>query len=367
MAKWTIDSIIDWWKELLKEWEQKIEDMTWEHIDLFTDEEKITPEIEKKAGEKETTKETKNELVDLKSDVVLTKIKKQLSNWFNEFEEKINNVSSVFLNDNEKKEHIKTAKKEYNELMKMLDSYKNDWDFKKWYDKVNTKIADWLIKLEKQESNDIVNNVKLSLETLQIDMEEINWKSKEDIQKRKDKVQEKYNDTEEKDENKEIKTMLTKFWVPAWLAGAVAWLLAWIWFWKEEKWYFTQALDFIKDPVNWFLWIFWLWKDKKENAEAIKKWVISKSWKNSTYKNEDLEIKLKWKELKSIEIDWDEYKLNIENLSDFSFEQNDKDILKIWGKKIDLFSLIKQTKEEKEDYLVYEDFDNSKDLKLEKI
>ena len=352
------ETITSMWKSA----EEYINESIWTEIDIFEG-----PETENEEAKKETTKESKEELDYLKSDVFLKKIKKQLKDWFKKFEEKINNVFFVFLNEKEKKEHIKTARKEYNELMKMLDSYENNWDLKKWYDKVNTKLTDWISELEKEESNNIVDTVKLSLENMQADMAEINWKSKEDIQKRKAEIQEKYKESEKDNENKEIETMLTKFWVPAWLAGAVAWFLAWIWFWKEEKWFFTQALDFMKNPVDWFLWLFWLWKDKNESSETVEKWVISKSWKNSTYENDELEIRLEEKELQYVEIDWDKYKFNIENLSDFSFVQNDKDLLKIWEKEIDLLELVKQTKEEKENYTVYEKFENSKDLKLEKI
>jgi hypothetical protein len=97
------------------------------------------------------------------------------------------------------------------------------------------------------------------------------------------------------------------------------------------------------------------------------KWKLKQSWNITNYTNWKLEIQLEKNKEKSIKINWIEYKFNLENLWDMSFIQNDKDILKIWNKEINLLNIIKKLEKNKDNYIISENFNNSEDLKLEKI
>jgi len=373
-------SLLEKWKWLLKSSEQYIEDKFDTSIDILT-------EPKQETEQEKTKKETKENLTILHSEVVLTKIKSQLTKWFEEFKNKINDVPDLKvlwlgfgLSKKEKKEYIQEAEKEYNELIKILESYKNDEELTEWYNKVQWKINKWIEKLqtkklEIKESSEIIDSTTLSLENLKADMLKLKWKTKEQILEEKNKIKEKYKKNEWKDK---MVSVMTKFWVPAWLAWILAWLFTWMWFWKKETWFFSKALDFVKDPWEWAKSLFGFWKDKKEEAEnetqeteketkeekIITKWKFENNWKYSSYVNWNLEIKLKKTEIKHIKINWKKYKFNLPNLWEMSFIQNNKDILKIWDKKIDLLNIVESTKEDKDEYLIASDFDNSKDLKL---
>ena len=372
------------WKDMLetaKIWEQFIEDKTWKSIDYFTDSEKAeTTTSQQKLKETENQKweqeeqiisETKSEIIDLNNNIILIKIKTQLSKEFESLKSKINWVNNFLLSKDEKKKKIDELNKKYNEILTKLDKCNNDWELKTIYLEIMVDLKKWSDFLVAQEQEDILSDTIIWLNNIRIDLSNNFWtveliaQTKQDVEKTKKEII-------TKKENS-MESILTKIWIPAWIAWILAWFLAMLWFdWKSKEWWiFNTVIAFVKNPVEWFKNLIWFGskkedKETSEQEETIAKWEIKPNWNFVTYTNTNIEIKTKDKNIEYIKINWKNYKTNLENIWEVTFVQkNWKDYIVIWEKEIDLFTFIETTKENKDEYLLSQNFSDWNNLKLE--
>lgn len=402
-----LDTIWSDINDLLKQWEQAVENTLDTEIDIFTESKEQIDAANKKAVEKAQTKAHKA-TIDVKKDVVKTNILNQLTKWYNNAIEKINSLPNL---GSAKQETLDELKNEYSSIKNIIEWYNNDWEFKKWFSLVNDKITKWINKLNSNKSDslanlvawDIIDSSIHSLSILKADLAILNWATKESIEKSKTQLSSQFENNAGWTE--EATSMLTKIWIPAWVAGIMAGLWKSMWFFGSskswEKWIFSKFMDILKNPGKFFMWLFGFWSNESTSNTTIPKVVTENNttnnkssterisgtevvavnsqlldteyWQKYIHNNISLETN-KWS-FSEILVWNSKYKININNqpdlwLWDISFEKrNNDDILKVWDTEIELLAVVTGINPEqpKDQYTLKEDFRLMWDLVLEKV
>lgn len=403
---WTLDNLWSNVTDLLEESEQAVENTLGTEFDIFT---ASKHEIEKSNQAKidQATEKAQNAVLDVKKNVVKTSILNQLKSWFDSFKSKVDKLP---IPSEQKNEIISEIQNEYNDIKSTIEWYNNDGDFKKWFSIIDGKVADWIDTLITKRNDkmnhlfawQIIDSSIHSLSILKADLGILNWVTKESIENSKTQLNTKYEKGTDWDD--EATSMLTKIWVPAWIAGILVWVWKTMWlFWVSnnwDKWFLSKFLNILKNPISGLMELFGFWWDTSTVAESnatdtdkeattnqntqdnkvnlapiAESAILTKTEKWVKYAHKNITLETENKSFSEILI-WNvRYQLNLNNqpdlwLWDININQRENwDILKVWDTEIDLLKFAEQInlKQPKEQYTLKEDFRLMWDIVIEKI
>lgn len=386
--------------EIIKSWleyvEQSVEDLTWTEINYYTtskehQQQKIeqnNAQLENKKAE--VTNQARLETLDLQKSVVKNDIIKELDDWYKYFLTQLSSLPESFVKENKDE-----VEKEYQLIRQMIDEYKNDGEFKESKKLVENKIDSWINTLKDKKDFTIVSNAVHKLDLLKVDLWRLDSKDANKIEQEKENLKEKFE--KENSESNNFTQMLTKVWIPLWIAWVLTGFASQVWLIDSNwGWWFSKIMNFIKNPVDWLMWLFWFWW-KNKNTDNVKEDVVEKPYITNTenvekdtesikwkltnisdwekYTNKNITLEIKDGSFKEILIWNSKYEININNQPDLflwniNIEQRKSwDILKIWDTEIDLIEFINQidNKNFKNQYTLAQDFRLMWDLIIEKI